>query len=176
MKSSIIFSKKLFYSLLVLLIVCIATMRYFDAPLKNEVTPNGIVSFELAKELPVSKAILNSWNEQAKSTAGLSLGFDFLFLLVYASFIALLIFRVNDRVWKGRSFYKVGRFMIYAIFIGAIFDIIENIALIKLLVGDFKQTWSTVAYYFAILKFAVLLLCVFYLLISWTGLLLKKNN
>ena len=169
-----LFKKRTFFTLLILLVLCIVAMRFFDAPLKNEISPNGIVSFELAKELSNSKAIIDSWNEHSKASAGLSLGLDFLFLGLYSLFIGLLIFRVNERLWKGRSFYLVGKILIYAIFIAAFFDLIENIALIKLILGDFNQTWSSLAYYFATIKFGIVLLCIVYLLIAWTRMLLKN--
>ena len=51
---------KLTIALLVYLSILIPMMLFFDIPLKNEVAPNGIVSFELAKELIVSENILNS--------------------------------------------------------------------------------------------------------------------
>jgi hypothetical protein len=70
--------KKSTIALLVLLPILIAVMLFFDAPLKNEVVPNGIVSFELAKEVTVSENILNSWDTHARTSAGMSMGLDFL--------------------------------------------------------------------------------------------------
>lgn len=151
-------------------------MRVFDAPLKNEVCPNGIVSFELAKDLSVSKNILNSWDDNAKANAGLSLGFDFLFLIVYSSFIALLIYNLNNRFWKDKGFYKVGRVLVYLIFVAAIFDIIENIALIELLKDNLIQVWASIAYYFASLKFIFILICLLYVIINWLAYLLVINK
>ena len=151
-------------------------MRLFDAPLKNEVSPNGIVSFELAKDISVSKNILNSWDDNAKANAGLSLGFDFFFLLTYSSFVALLIYNINNRLWKGKNFYKLGNLLIYLIFIAAFFDIIENIALIKLLRGDLKQVWPSIAFYFASMKFILILICLFYLILNWLAYLLVQKK
>ncbi|MDP3312675.1 hypothetical protein [Lutibacter sp.] len=73
--------KKLTIILLVSLIIMFLTMRYFDAPLKNTEAPSGIISFEFAKDLSKSEAILNSWNALAKTSAGMSMGFDFLFII-----------------------------------------------------------------------------------------------
>jgi len=151
-------------------------MRIFDAPLKNEVCTNGIVSFELAKDISVSKNILNSWDDNAKANAGLSLGFDFLFLMVYSSFIALLIYKISIRLQKGKVFYKLGNVFIYLIFIAAFFDIIENIALIKLLKGDLNQIWASTAYYFAMFKFILILICLLYIIINWLAYLLVLNK
>ena len=151
-------------------------MKTFNKPLVNNVCKGGVISFELAKDLDCSEKIINSWNENAKLNMSLSLGFDFLFLLVYSSFIALLIFNINNKLWKSKPFYKVGKLLIYAIFIAAFFDVIENIALIKLLLGDLKQIWSSIAYYFATIKFIIVLICIIYLLFSWSTLLFKKEK
>lgn len=104
----------------------------------------------------------------------LSLGFDFLFLFAYSSFIALLIFNINNKLWKNKPFYKIGKVLIISIFLAAFFDTIENIALIKLLLGDLKQVWSSVAYYFASIKFLIVFICIIYLLLNWILLLFKK--
>ncbi len=160
-------SKNTLLVLGILLILCISTMRIFDTPLKNEICKHGITSYELAKELSVSKAIINSWNTKAKINASLSLGFDFLFILVYTSFIALLIYKTNTKFWKEKTFHKIGKFLIILIFIAGFFDVIENISLIKLLEGDMQQIWSSLAYYFASLKFSILILGILYLIFNW---------
>ncbi len=69
-------TKKRFYGLLGVLIVCIVIMRLFDAPLKNDVCTGGIVSFELAKDMHKSQAIIASWNNQAVQSAWWGLIFD----------------------------------------------------------------------------------------------------
>ena len=168
------FEKKGIFMLLPLLIGLILVMHYFDTFLVNIICKNGIVSFELAKDLNTSAAILHSWNEQAKIAAGLSMGFDFLFLITYSSFIALLIYKLNRRLWKVHSFYCVGNILIWSTLVMGLADSIENIALIKLLLGDLQQHWSSIAYYFAMLKFSILLICVLYIVCNSVYLLVKK--
>jgi len=160
--------------LLFLFIITIMVMQYFNAPLENDICENGIISFELAKELSKSQAILDSWNEHAKIAAGLSLGFDFLFLLIYSSFIALLIHKLNERLWKNKPFYRIGNILIWAIFLAALFDAIENVPLIILLLGDLQQYWSSIAYYFAVLKFIILIVVILYVLVNFGYFLIKK--
>ncbi len=167
--------KRLTLLLLITLIINIGVIRIFDSPLKNEVCKSGIVSFELANDLDTTISILDSWDVNAKNCASLSLGFDFLFILVYSSFIALLIFNINDRLWKNKSFHKLGSILIVLIFIAAFFDVIENIALIKLLLGNLEQVWSSVAYFSSVTKFAIILICIIYLFINWFLLLFKRN-
>ena len=161
--------------LLVLILILIGVMRYLDSFLITEFSPNGIVSFELAKELSKSNEIINTWDATAKSAAGLSLGFDFLFLLIYASFISWLAYLMNDRLFiksKNIIFKKVS---ILLPFIAAFFDVLENIVLIKLLLGDLRQIWSSLAYYFAAIKFGLLIVAISYILIGFFILIFRKK-
>ena len=167
--------KKLTIVLLILLPIFIAIMRFFDTPLRSDVAPNGIVSFELAKQLSVSESIINSWDTHARTNAGMSMGLDFLFLIVYASFIAILMHKLNEHVWKSTKIYKLGTLLIWGVLLAALFDAIENIALIKLLLGDLQQTWTSIAFYFASMKFALLILGVLFIVVSWVVKIFRKK-
>jgi hypothetical protein len=167
--------KKLTFSLLYLLLISAVVMRYFDRFLINETTPNGIFSFELAKTLERSVEIINSWTNLGKTYAGLSLGFDFLFLLIYTLFISLIIHKLNERLWTGKAFYRIGELLIWTMFLTAIFDTIENVSLIKLLIGGRQQFWSSLAYYFAIAKFILIIISLLYIITNAVMLLLKKR-
>ncbi|MHA1697088.1 MAG: hypothetical protein ACTSUG_17695 [Candidatus Helarchaeota archaeon] len=147
-----------------------------DSFLITEFSPNGIISFELAKELSNSNEIINAWGATAKSAAGLSLGFDFLFLLIYASFISWLVYLINDRLFiksKNIFFKKVS---ILLPFIAAFFDVLENMALIKLLLGDLQQIWSSLAYYFAVIKFGLLIVVISYVLVGGLISIFKEKK
>jgi len=104
------------------------------------------------------------------------MGFDFLFLIIYSLFISILIHLLNEKLWKKSKIHSIGVLLIWFIFLAALFDIIENIALIKLLLGDFQQKWSSIAYYFAVSKFTLLLFGILFIFISSIILCLKKIN
>ncbi|WP_347172786.1 hypothetical protein [Polaribacter uvawellassae] len=168
--------KKLTFSLFFLLILSAIVLRYFNAFLDNASAPYGIFSFELAGNLDKSVEIINSWSPLAKTYAGLSLGYDFLFLLIYTLFISLLIHKINQRLWIGKPFYKIGELLIWSMFITAIFDAVENVALIKLLIGSYKEYWSSVAHAFAIGKFVLIGISILYLIYNTILLLFKKSS
>jgi len=168
--------KKVTYILLVLLLGGVGTMRYFDSFITNKVADKGIVSFELAKTLKKSTAILGSWDKNALSYATMSLWVDFLFLLIYSSFIALLIHKLNEVLWKEKPFYKIGLLFIWMQFVAAFCDVIENIALLQQISGKTTQFWVSLAYYFAVLKFALILLGIGYLIIDFLVFLIKRNT
>ena len=160
--------------LLVLVVGCIAVIKYLDHFLVNDVCTGGIIAFELAGDVETATSYLNSWGEQAKVAASLSLGFDFIFPFAYASLIALLIHKLNVRLWKDHAFFTVGNGLIWATFVAGLFDYIENIALINLLFGNLEQSWVSISFYFAAIKFLLVLIAILYILINFTMFLLKK--
>ncbi len=169
-----IYSNRLFRILLVLLLISIVVMRYFDGFLITERSPNGIISFELAKESYIVAKMIHEWDATAKIAAGLSMGFDFLFLIIYASFISFLILKINKYLFLNSNEKSLGRVFVGIPFLAAFFDIIENIALIKLLLGDIQSKWSLQAYYAAVIKFGLLIIAIVYILIGGAILIYKR--
>lgn len=166
--------RKFTFFFLVLFFLGIAIMRFFDSFLINDICTGGITSFELAKDVSVSEAILNSWDETAKLAAAFSAGFDYLFLFIYSTFIAVLIHKLNERLWKDTSFYNFGILLIYAQFAAALFDAIENIGMMQLLFGNIEQFWTLISFYFATMKFLLILAGISYILINFSVFLIKK--
>jgi len=166
--------KKLTIILLVFITVLIFIMHYLDIQIQNGDNTKGIISFELAKDLSKSISILNSWNILSKISAGISLGLDFLFLIIYSLFISLIIHKLNEKLWKYKKMYTMGIVLIWCTFLAAFFDIIENIALIKLLLGNLKQLWSSLSYYFAVAKFSLLAFGISYIIVNLLFIILKK--
>ncbi|MFK5959221.1 MAG: hypothetical protein QM495_10195 [Lutibacter sp.] len=172
---SIKIKKKITVILLISMAILVSVMRYFDSQIQHNDNPNGIISFELAKNVSTSETILNSWDSFSKTAAGISMGFDFLFLIIYALFIALLVDITNEYLWKNSKMYTVGIFLIWSVFLAAFFDSIENIALIKLLLGDIKQLWSSIAYYFATAKFFLLSISILFIILNSILILFRKK-
>ena len=168
--------KKITFTLFYLLLISIIVMRYFDRFLVNENCELGIISFELSKTLERAQEILDSWSTLSKTYAGLNLGFDFLFLFIYTLFIAILIHKLNIRLWAGKALYKFGEILIWSMFLTAIFDCIENVSLIKLLIGGRQQFWVSIAYYFAVVKFVLIAISILYIIINFFILLFKKRS
>lgn len=166
--------KKWTIVLILLLIANIGLIRYFDASLINSICKNGIVSFEFAKDIESSNTIINSWNQQATKAAYSSLILDFLFLIVYSSFIGLLIHKIVKQTKEDSFISNLGTLLIWGVFLAALFDAIENIALLNLLLGDLNQIWSSTAYYFAVLKFTLIFGCMVYILVGWILIIAKK--
>ena len=146
-------------SLVIALIFSLAlliALRILDVPLGTTVAPRGIVSFELAKDASASRQILASWNVQAKTHAALSLGLDYLFLIVYAVFISLACVQVGNAIQR-RSLLlaRLGGIVARAQFLAATLDAVENTALILLLLNLQRPWLPAVARTCAIIKFTI---------------------
>ncbi len=136
--------------------ILLVAMHRLDAPLRTQVAPRGIVSFELAARYETSRQILNSWNARAKTQAALSLGLDYLFLIVYANFISLACVRVGQtfRRHKPRLAGPAAS-LAWAQFLAAVLDAVENLALIALLLNSARRWLSPLASGCAIIKFSI---------------------
>jgi hypothetical protein len=140
--------------LIILMLALMVALQRIDRPLKTTTAPAGIVSFEFAGDLPQALRILDSWGERGRSAAGLSLGLDYLFLVVYASTIACgctLIARHRYQSWPG--FARLGKIAAWAVCGAAILDAFENYALIRLLMGVHNPWYAPIAWWCAALKF-----------------------
>lgn len=151
----------------ILTAIIFLTLRAFGEPLITPEAPGGIISFELAKTLEQSQLMLASWDNYAKINAGLSTGIDFLFLVAYGFFFALLCIAVAKKFKdKINWLYKAGTYLAILQIVAALFDTIENVALIKLLLGSQNGVYSGIAYYFASFKFFFILLGFIYIIVG----------
>lgn len=170
----ITYKRILIYSGLLGVILFLA-LGYFNKTLATEIAPNGIVSFELAKDFNTSISIISSWDLQAKINAGLSLGIDFLYLIVYSIFFATSCYLISQKyINKNNWMFKTGLLLTKLQFVAALFDAIENIALIKLLLGSNNSLLSLIAYYSASIKFAIIAIGILYIIIGLVTLLIQK--
>ena len=176
-----IFSK--YYTRNLLIVTAIITLivffslRTFDGPLHNSVAPGGIVSFEFSKDFDSAKDIINSWDDNAKLNAGLSLGIDYLFLVAYSLFFSISIYLISKRFqYKFALLRKIGVTLATLILVAALCDAIENFALIKLLIGSQNTIFPPIAYYFASIKFIILGIGIIYILIGLIFNLLIRTN
>jgi hypothetical protein len=161
----------IFGVLLALTLGVMGVLRVVDGPLKTADAPNGIVSFELAGDVPTAQAILNAWDPLARTHAGFSLGFDFVFLVLYSTTIALacawLAQALRER-W--RPLASAGLLLAWAQWLAALLDVVENAALLVVLLEAPRAPWPQIARWCALPKFALVFLGLTYVVL---GLLLR---
>jgi hypothetical protein len=119
--------------------------------------PN-MLQFELNAE-----EVIAQWTPADKIRAGFSLGLDFLYLVVYSTTISLACIWASNLL-KSSSLLlaSVGIYLAWGQWLAALFDAVENIALVRILLGSPTKTLSKVARTCAITKFTLVLLGLVY--------------
>jgi len=145
-----------FVVLFVLTLVLMVALQVLGGPLKTDLAPAGIVSFELAGTLPLAQKMVESWGELGRIYAGLNLGLDFLFIVVYANCVGLgCVIVARNLSRQGAFLANTGIGLAWALWLAALFDCIENYALINLLLGSQQATFAMIARWCAIPKFLI---------------------
>lgn len=162
----------MFAGLTLLLLAMTVTLSALDTPLKTDAAPLGIISFEFARTLEVSRAMLASWNAEAVHHAFLIQGLDFLYLLLYPAWFALaaqLLARGLTPKWK-----KPAQIIGGLVLLCAPLDAVENIGLILQLLGGPESSYAALAYYCAMPKFLFVIMAAVFVLIAGSARLLKR--
>lgn len=157
--------RSLFFLFLALTTAGFAVFQLLDQPLRTAAAPSGTVSFELAGSVEKAGAMVDSWDASARLNNAFELGFDFLFMPVYATALSLGILLAVDRrrgVWSA-----LGKTLGWGAFAAMLFDAVENIALFSILHGNIVAPYPQVAAWCASVKFVLILLGMFYGLIGW---------
>lgn len=163
--------KPFFYFFLVLTVFIFGAFGFLDQSLRTSAAPNGIVSFEMAYRVDKAQSMLDSWDENARLFAAFGLGFDYLFMPVYAVALSLGLLLVgNGRV---RWYHNLTAWLGWGAFVAAAFDAVENYALWKILTGSILTPFPQIAGVCASVKFSLLILG---LTVAVVGLFMKKEN
>lgn len=147
-----------------------ATQFWANAPLTNSAAPAGIVSFEFAGTLANARLMMHSWDYSAKMRAAFGLGLDFLYLIAYSMTLALACVYIAKSWALFNGFSKAGLWIAWLQWPAALFDGIENAALIALL-SDSNSAWlPPIAYWMAAAKFMLVGIALLYLMAGFFGL------
>jgi hypothetical protein len=129
-------------------------------------SPN-IVDFEFCHTVDRANAILNSWNQVARVQAAFSLGFDYLYIPVYSTTIALACVWAANLLGTNRIWHNMGMLFAWGIWVAAILDCVENYALLTMLQGPVVNPYPAIASLCASGKFSLILLgLVFCIIVS----------
>lgn len=154
-------TKRLFLASLVLAVVVLAVLAVLDQSLRSPAAPAGIVSFELCAYRDTCRLILGEWGPQAQLMAALSLGGDYLFMLLYAAAISLGLLLVSAHVPAGLARLTIG--MACLVWLAALADAYENYHLAQMLLGGSVERHGWPAAIGATVKFAILAFSVLWL-------------
>jgi hypothetical protein len=166
-------ARKAFFILFLLLaLACLALFQFvLDPPLRTALAPLGIVSFELAWTVDTVRAIIGSWDYATKVYASFGLGFDFLFMLVYAFALGLGTLMASNRM--GRRFANTGKLLGWGVVLAALLDATENILLFTIMTKGNYPPYALFASLAATFKFLLLFVAIIF---SLLGLLTPRQS
>jgi hypothetical protein len=163
------FRKKMLYWSGIFTVVITVIFNILDQSL---VTPgdevaDGMVAFELTNNIHDARIMVDMWGEKGRLVAAFSLGLDYLYLIAYALFLGIIAFETGKKL-TGRSalLAKPGYWLSWLMILAAVYDAIENFALIRILTGCQYSLWATTAYYFATIKFAIVIITLVYIFLG----------
>jgi hypothetical protein len=124
-----------------------------------------IVDFELAGSVPKAQAIIDAWNETDRIRAGFSLGFDYLYMPVYSTTIAMACVIAAGGL-KRKAWHTSGLLLAWGLWLAAISDATENLALFTILLGNNAVPYPQLAQICATIKFGLILAGLLYVIIG----------
>ncbi len=158
--------KPAFLTALALTLACFAVFQvWLNPPLVTAAAPQGIVSFELARTAGNAFDMLASWNDAALLYAAFGLGFDFLFMPLYATALSMAVLLAAGR--RRGAWQAWGSLLGWGAFGAVLFDVVENMALFDMLRNGATDSVVAAAFWWASLKFGLILLGMAYALVGW---------
>jgi hypothetical protein len=133
-----------------------------------------IVDFELAGSVEQAQAIIDAWNQTDRIRAGFSLGFDYLYMPVYSTTIALACVMATG-VLKRKSWNTIGLLLAWGLWIAALFDATENLALFTELLGNNAAPYPQIAQICATIKFGLIVLGLLYVIAGVAAKILARK-
>ncbi len=166
-----------FILFLILTLMVIVGMQVVSGPLETAAAPSGIISYELAGDVPTAQAILDSWDSGARVRVGLNLGLDYSFLALYSTSIACACAWIAGALRERlRPLASIGLLLAWGQWVAALLDAVENGALLTMLLDAPAQPWPAVAWWCAVLKFALVLLGLLFALAGGVSLILTPKR
>ena len=155
----------LFRAFLWLMLATGAALVWMDLGLRNEVTPQGIVSFEFCGYAGNCAEAMAAWGESGRLLMMLSLGLDYLFLFAYCGFGCTGLLLLARRVPSALQGFTglLARISPLA----GVADACENAALVKVLMADGGLEAGRIAGHFASLKFLIVGVAAVWMLVCW---------
>jgi hypothetical protein len=106
-------------------------LKHYGAAITNEISPRGIISFELATSKEAGLKIMDSWGPPGIAAAKRQTSFDFLFIVAYTLLACMLVHYATSRMEKRpERWLKTG---ITLALVAGVMDVTENIFILQAL-------------------------------------------
>lgn len=157
--------------LLPLLIISTIVMKLIDNQLTSDLVPAGIISFQLAGSIERVVEVVSHWGPELQRLAAFHLGLDYLYLIIYSSFLLVVARQLLYRVLTDK--YQLVNLLPYSAVVAGACDFLENIFATILLVklpslADSEKSSMIYAvdwmYWLALLKLSLLFVCFIFII------------
>jgi hypothetical protein len=166
-----------FWVLFTAALLFFAIFRTMETDVRTPPLNAGVVEFELARTAEQAQAVVQSWPAGARLLIAFGLGLDYLFMPVYATLLAV------GSLWAGKVLGQrrlpgagLAPFLAWAMWGAAVFDAVENLALLAMLRDGGESLMpleAGTAFVCAVIKFGLILVGVVYILYGRIGASLK---
>ena len=157
--------KRIFRVVLFLTLLTLSALVGIDTFLKNDVTPQGIISYEFCAYNNTCESALSEWGVKGKQLAMLSLGLDYLFMVLYPLFLVLCLLRSVPSIPE--RLMPLNAFMMKASVASGVADAIENFALIQIVQSESTGNYGWLGSGAATLKFVLLIAVIGWLVFAF---------
>jgi hypothetical protein len=157
--------KPLLWGLLIATLFLLIVFQRINAPLVNSTAPAGIVSLQVAATPQRTLAILESWDIGTFLFAAFGLGFDYLFMILYALTVSLATLMAAGRAagWLA----GLGPWAAWGVILAALLDALENFGQAQEVLNGVIASWPAFIAVCAYLKFTLLSAGIIYSLVAW---------
>lgn len=146
--------KALLWVLIALFLPTMAALAVIDGSLKVPASPGGIISFEFCGFMSSCDATLVQWGVKGQQLALLSLGLDYLFMVIYPLLVCVGLLLVAPVVPMPLKNFTA---LLAWVALGAgLADAAENFFLIRVVLGGSGLSYGVMASTCAAFKFAIL--------------------
>lgn len=164
--------RKMFFLSGVGMLIFLLIIKLIVIPL----TSGEIVAFELAKDPAKASAIMAAWGidpEGKFSKAQLAIRLDFIFIILYSSFFFMGT-RFMGSLAENPVLQKAGRGFSWMVIVAGMCDVVENLAMIRTMSSAPKAWIVHLTYDMAVIKFSLLMIAAFFMIISFVIWVVKK--
>lgn len=166
--------KYTWWALLALTLLVGGVIAVIDEGIRTPAAPLGIVSFELCAFSDACVDAMRSWDTHASQLVALSLGLDYLFMLLYPATIFVSLWFMLPLL--GTRLQMPTRWVAGSSWGMAIADAVENYFLTQMLLTGLVQGLAWPAAIFASIKFAILAVTLGWLLVTWLVYALSRPS
>lgn len=152
-----------------LLIVFLIVSNQLGAALRTAQAPLGALSITFSGDPANLNAILDSYQRNGIFLLGFNLGFEFLYMVIYATALSLGCFWASGRLKRAdnHKLVRIGTYLGYTMWLAALFDAIEKFTVFYSILSTPQPLILQFAAAAAALKFSILYIGILYMIVGF---------